>query len=289
MADANGSRPYKKRSSFDDLTGRRFGRLVVDGEAPRVGTLTAWYCTCDCGEKKVVLGGNLRSITRGTKSCGCLNQEKCSGRRPPSPKVEDLTGKTFGYLRVVGRLPRKKGSRASWWHCECLICGRPTTATGTALRHGHKGSCGCAKDSGITVRSEKSRNMFRRYFYIRRREDPVYAIESRMRARLRAHMKTLGISKSRRTEAALGYTMCQLKERLTETLPPGTTWADLVDGKLEIDHIVGLENFHYTNEDDLAFREAWALSNLQLLKLEDHRIKSAAARRGKPRRRFRPA
>jgi hypothetical protein len=57
-----------------DLTGQRFGRLVVEhhaGSKPKDGTL--WSCVCDCGNRHVVLGSVLR---RGiTKSCGCYRSE----------------------------------------------------------------------------------------------------------------------------------------------------------------------------------------------------------------------
>ena len=60
---------------FVDLTGQRFGRLVV------INLLTSkdakrlkWLCKCDCGNECVVLGHNL--VGGHTKSCGCLRKEK---------------------------------------------------------------------------------------------------------------------------------------------------------------------------------------------------------------------
>jgi hypothetical protein len=61
-------------SKAPDLTGRRFGRLVVKeraGSDKRGNAL--WLCVCDDGNKKTVLGLDL---AKGhTKSCGCLRQE----------------------------------------------------------------------------------------------------------------------------------------------------------------------------------------------------------------------
>lgn len=57
-----------------DMTGRRFGRLVVqelEGRRPRANgkSVLIWRCSCDCGQEAVVAGTLLR---RGeTKSCGC--------------------------------------------------------------------------------------------------------------------------------------------------------------------------------------------------------------------------
>jgi hypothetical protein len=62
------------KSSFIDLTGQRFGRLVVAAFAGRhSGRQALWRCHCDCGNISTVHGVNLR---RGfSKSCGCLGAE----------------------------------------------------------------------------------------------------------------------------------------------------------------------------------------------------------------------
>lgn len=64
--------PKKKR----DLTGMRFGKLVVTKEAPsyRRGSdnhlVTCWYCDCDCGTKDKIFTAN-HLICGNSKSCGC--------------------------------------------------------------------------------------------------------------------------------------------------------------------------------------------------------------------------
>lgn len=59
-----------------DLTGNRFGRLVVDSEAPKNGIRVMWNCICDCGNSTVV---STRDLRHGdTRSCGCLQQENRS-------------------------------------------------------------------------------------------------------------------------------------------------------------------------------------------------------------------
>lgn len=57
-----------------DLTGRRFGRLVVSQYAGMLNggmrkSTSAWSCICDCGNSCVVRHGHLQS--GNTKSCGC--------------------------------------------------------------------------------------------------------------------------------------------------------------------------------------------------------------------------
>ncbi len=62
---------------FIDLSGRRFGRLVViEKLGPDKHGDIKWACKCDCGNETVVLGGNLRR--NHTTSCGCVYKEVIS-------------------------------------------------------------------------------------------------------------------------------------------------------------------------------------------------------------------
>lgn len=58
-----------------DLTGKRFGRLVVINEYISNTRESQWLCKCDCGTlTKPIFASNLR---RGhTKSCGCIHSER---------------------------------------------------------------------------------------------------------------------------------------------------------------------------------------------------------------------
>lgn len=60
--------------SFKDLTGQKFGRWTVL-KFDHIDELhrTFWKCICDCNNKRVVVGQNLKSGT--SKSCGCLSNE----------------------------------------------------------------------------------------------------------------------------------------------------------------------------------------------------------------------
>lgn len=58
---------------YKDITGKKFGRLLVLSRGERVSGVYKWNCLCDCGNKTVVLGTNLRH--GNTKSCGCLHKE----------------------------------------------------------------------------------------------------------------------------------------------------------------------------------------------------------------------
>ena len=66
---------------LSEIIGKRYGRLVAIKEIDREHRRDRMFlCKCDCGnETKVSLSG-LRSKTRGTKSCGCLQKEKAASR-----------------------------------------------------------------------------------------------------------------------------------------------------------------------------------------------------------------
>lgn len=111
-----------------DLTGKRFGKLVVLNENPiRKNQKIQWDCICDCGNLTTVKGQCLKNGE--TKSCGCLNTE--------SPNE---LGKTYGKWRVIKKAPSK--SRKGYWTCECE-CGNIVDVLAQNLRNGTSTSCGC--------------------------------------------------------------------------------------------------------------------------------------------------
>ena len=61
-----------------DLTGLRFGRLLVIRRGANNGRHVMWEVACDCGQTKRVRGNRLERGT--TRSCGCLARELCSKR-----------------------------------------------------------------------------------------------------------------------------------------------------------------------------------------------------------------
>lgn len=62
---------------FNDLSGARYGRLLVKGVAFRKNNSVHWNCRCDCGTEKTVASGNLNRIV----SCGCFHKENLSAIR----------------------------------------------------------------------------------------------------------------------------------------------------------------------------------------------------------------
>ena len=60
-------------SKLNDLTGKRYGKLVVTGRTSSKNGKTYWMCCCDCGNVKAIYAQDL--IKGKTKSCGCLRKE----------------------------------------------------------------------------------------------------------------------------------------------------------------------------------------------------------------------
>lgn len=127
-ATSCGCVPESRKSA--DLTGQRFGRLLVLGEEQErtPDGQVRWRCRCDCGNETVTTTGQLRAGYK--KSCGCLS-------RPP---LKDWVGRQFGSLEVVSYTGRWNGKH--YWHCKCNCgCGRELDVSQSALQQGHTKSC----------------------------------------------------------------------------------------------------------------------------------------------------
>lgn len=115
---------------FKDLTGKRFGRWVVLEEGYLIGKnkAKACLCRCDCGTIRVV---EKYSLIRGkSKSCSCMGMP-----------LDDLIGKRFGALTVIGKGERNKLNQRTW-RCRC-DCGNIKDIIGCLLRDNKIKSCGC--------------------------------------------------------------------------------------------------------------------------------------------------
>ncbi len=124
--------PTKRRRTFRDLAGRRFGKLVALRQAwiTRRGE-TYWLCRCDCGNEKTVNGSKL--IRGQVRSCACLRS-----------KTINLLGRRFGRLVVTafsGKGKVKNKARALW-QCRC-DCGGTSVVVSSNLLSGNTISCGC--------------------------------------------------------------------------------------------------------------------------------------------------
>lgn len=116
---------------------------------------------------------------------------------------------------------------------------------------------------------------------VREKQRRAYAKKkSHLKYRLEAAIRTgvhRGItrgSKSARTFKLLGYSIDQLMRHLEKKFWPGMSWDNYgVDG-WHIDHIIPLAVHNYETPDDIDFKRAWALKNLQPLWGPDNNSKS---------------
>lgn len=67
-----GTAGLKLKPRREDLTGQRFGMLVVRSFADKAKKVVRWLCQCDCGASAIVRAPSLRA--GDTRSCGCVRR-----------------------------------------------------------------------------------------------------------------------------------------------------------------------------------------------------------------------
>ncbi len=201
-----------KSCKFKDLTGKKFGNLIVlEYCGKNDNNKVMWKCKCSlCGNEIYV---NAKSLARSSKDrdCGCtknlLNKTygrfvvikklgiknkcqywrcKCTTcgfefdsdysrivrliRKCPNcdRNIEDLTGKTFNSLYVIGLSNKTSKDKSCFWECECTHCGGHSVVSSSSLRSGHSKSCGCRNFKDLTgmkfgYLEVKERNPDRKY------------------------------------------------------------------------------------------------------------------------------
>jgi len=73
--------------ALKDLTGMRFGRLLVQERHDRQKGVARWKCICDCGNSTIAWQNSLSCGE--TQSCGCLAREITSARMRDIPEPAD--------------------------------------------------------------------------------------------------------------------------------------------------------------------------------------------------------
>jgi len=134
-------RENANRNPVRDLTGKRFGKLVVVGPtAQRKGTNVVWKCICDCGNTTFA---STNALTNGNKrSCGCLSKKYLAENL-----IRDLTGQRFGRLVALKPTEERKNGYVVW-ECKC-DCGNNAYVPTSLLTSGNTSSCGCLKKQGV--------------------------------------------------------------------------------------------------------------------------------------------
>lgn len=89
-----------------DLTGKKFGRLLVKRQGPHKGKYVTWDCLCDCGNEKNAVGAKL---TFGViKSCGCLEKESRGKSQKTHGEGYNETKEYRAWCKAKGRCYNKK-------------------------------------------------------------------------------------------------------------------------------------------------------------------------------------
>lgn len=143
----------RENGGFKNLTGQKFGRLLVlEYTAEKKNRSCAyWKCLCDCGKEIITSSNEL--LNGHTQSCGCLRLEKLR-----EAIAKDITGLKFGKLTVleVDETYQERNNiqnRKLYWKCQC-DCGSIVSVEGTHLRRGEIQSCGCVISRGEEKISE---------------------------------------------------------------------------------------------------------------------------------------
>jgi hypothetical protein len=116
-----------------NLVGQKFGKLtVISSEGMKNGE-TSFLCRCDCGNERVVSGGNLTSGR--IEYCG-----KCV-KDLSQKKLNKWVGRKFGMLTVV-KYDHREGKN-TYWECLC-DCGNTVIKGCKNLEQSTQFySCGC--------------------------------------------------------------------------------------------------------------------------------------------------
>ncbi|MCL2321445.1 MAG: hypothetical protein FWC47_04975 [Oscillospiraceae bacterium] len=135
-----------------DLTGQRFGRLVVTrlSEKRSKSRGLIWECKCDCGNTTLAEANGLKSGLR--VSCGCIQREKF--RQLGLSNRKDITGQRFGRLLVI-RDTGKRKDESPIWECKC-DCGNVVEVRYSHLSSGDTRSCGCLQKEFIAELGKSS-------------------------------------------------------------------------------------------------------------------------------------
>ncbi len=104
-----------------DLTGQRFGRLIVIKELPRKTALRKtplWLCQCDCGNTCEAYSDSLRG---GKKSCGCILKERRRAAEAKRAEGEAIRAKNKALLALKCPFPANCCYKSRHGMC-CLDC-----------------------------------------------------------------------------------------------------------------------------------------------------------------------
>lgn len=130
-------------ANMTDLSGRRVGRLIIDGPVGRSADgHVLWRCLCECGKTKNIASN---SLTRAApvQSCGCMNATTAQRRRNPNGAWNE--GKSYvisngehcyktrhGWAKAAIRHYGNRCERCGWDKARCDVHHRHPKSSGGA-------------------------------------------------------------------------------------------------------------------------------------------------------------
>lgn len=101
-----------------DLTGQRYGKLVVLSQLPKEGMYYRYLCKCDCGNTIEVRSENLRSGR--VKSCGCLKH--ATARNKIKDRKDAILRREYSHLKKRNRKFTDYDNVISYDEYKKLVC-----------------------------------------------------------------------------------------------------------------------------------------------------------------------
>lgn len=156
------AREVRKARPRKDLTGQRFGRLVVLGlaDVPDRKGFIFWRVRCDCGTEKVIMQNNF--IYGQTRSCGCLANEMRAvraehmrhGRKPkselPRKARETSPKRTAVKVKECAKVIQEQNQKSRKPVSRVCKPGRPTKSDADFLRKHGCSVCADNKNCDMT-------------------------------------------------------------------------------------------------------------------------------------------
>lgn len=135
----SGSSKACSRQCLNDIVGTKVGKwTVLKRDKSRPGY---YWCRCDCGTERSVIGNALRY--HKSMSCGCGKNIVHGIKSETADKYRQYIGQRFGDLTIIS-----SDDTNGTYFCKCK-CGNEITAKWETVINGNTTSCGCKRQETL--------------------------------------------------------------------------------------------------------------------------------------------